>query len=159
MSLVAIPTTRIERRRVPWALVLLLAIAAAGVGVLIKYALIHRSSAGGIETAEFYTAATMDMDVAISKDGELAAVNNVDILNPIEGLATILDIAKEGSFVKKGDIVARMDAADIQQKMENCTLEMQKAQGDLTAAQEDLHGVDDTDASNKEGQQTYNTQK
>jgi HlyD family secretion protein len=136
MSIVAIPTTEIERRRVPWALVLLIAIAAAGVGVLIKYAMIHRGSAGGIATGEFYTAATMDMDVAISKDGELSAVNNVDIVNPIEGLGTILEIAKEGSFVKKGDVVVRIDSSDIQQKIENCTLELQKAQGDLTAASE-----------------------
>ena len=59
MSLVAIPTTEIQRRRVPWALVLLIALAVAGVSVLIKYVMIHRGSAGGIATGEFYTAATM----------------------------------------------------------------------------------------------------
>src|SRR5438270_12704598 len=153
MSLVAIPTPVLLKRRIPWALVLFISLAIVGVAAFFKTFNFRRDPGGIGGTGEFYTAATMDMDVAISKDGELSAVNNVDIVNPIEGLATMLDIAKEGSFVKKGDIVVRMDSADIQQKMENCTLEMQKAESDLTAAQEAKEIQDSKNAADLEAAQ------
>src|SRR4051812_10469895 len=51
----------------------------------------------------FQTVSRMDMDVKVSKDGELAAINNIDVNNLVEGSTTIQQMAKEGTFVKKGD--------------------------------------------------------
>ena len=47
----------------------------------------------------------MDMDIKINKDGELDAVNNIDIMCEVEGQNTITNIVPEGTYVKKGDIL------------------------------------------------------
>ena len=62
-----------------------------------------RASSGGVAAGKFYAVNPIDFDVKVAKDGELAAVNNIDILNLVEGQSTIVHIVKEGAFVKKGD--------------------------------------------------------
>src|SRR5436190_7352928 len=84
----------------------------------------------------YFTIAPMDLDVKVVKDGELAAVNNIDISNLVEGQTTIQQIVKEGAYVKKGDILITLDSASIKQKIEDTTLEVQKADADLIAAKE-----------------------
>src|SRR5205814_5007072 len=49
----------------------------------------------------YFTVTPMDLDVKVVKDGELAAINNIDITNMVEGQTTIQQIVKEGSYVKK----------------------------------------------------------
>ena len=134
MSVVAVPSSLPLRRRIPWMLILALAVVAVGIAwVAVNYAGRTTSEFAG---AQFYAIAPMDMDITISKDGELQAVNNVDITNPLEGQSTIIDIAKEGDFVHKGDVVVKFDSSDIQQKIESAQLDLQRAEADLTAARE-----------------------
>src|SRR5690349_1772219 len=110
MSILALPTSAAAKRRIPWTIALFVAIAAVGVYALI--ATLWRPRVPGILAGEFHTVAPTDLDVTISKDGELQAVNNVDIANPVEGSSVVLDIAKEGAYVHKGDIVVRIDDKD-----------------------------------------------
>ena len=58
---------------------------------------------------QFYSVAPMDLDVKINKDGELAALNNIDIICEVEGQTTIQTIVPEGSNVKKGDVLLVID--------------------------------------------------
>src|SRR5439155_13117046 len=111
-------------------------------------------SGGPPLAGEFYTVAPMDMDITINKDGELGAVNNVEITSPVEGQNTIVDIAKEGDFVHKGDVICKLDSSDIEQKIQNSTLDLQKAQNDLTAAREQKEIQESTNAANIEAANT-----
>src|SRR3954453_4731049 len=63
----------------------------------------------------YFTIAPMDLDVKVVKDGELSAINNIDISNLVEGQTTIQQIVKEGSYVKKGEILVTLDSAQIKQ--------------------------------------------
>jgi HlyD family secretion protein len=134
MSVVAIPSAVIVRRRIPWVLVLGFSIALVGALWVINTFVLHRG--GPVSVGEFYTIVPLNLDVTIAKDGELQAVNNVDIVCPVEGQSVVLDIAKEGSFVHKGDVIVRIDSTDIKTKIEASQLEVQKSQSDFSAAQE-----------------------
>ena len=48
------------------------------------------AGAGNGGAGKFYAVAPIDFDVKVAKDGELAAVNNIDILNQVEGVSTIV---------------------------------------------------------------------
>src|SRR5688572_3667982 len=144
MSLVAVPTAIPVRRRIPWVLATFIAVGAVGV-VIVILAIVSGPGAGG-GVGEFYRVIPMDMDITINKDGELQAVNNVEITCQVDGQNTILEIAKEGVFVRKGDVVCKIDSTEIETKIESAQLDLQRAESDLTAAKE-----------NKEIQESSNT--
>jgi len=77
-----------------------------------------------------------DLDVKITKDGELQAANNIDIISTVEGQATITQIIKEGTYVLKGQVLVTLDSSLIKQKIEDTTLDVQRAEADLTTAKE-----------------------
>src|SRR4030095_12898304 len=82
------------------------------------------------------TISPMDLDMKINKDGELQAVNNIDIISEVEGSTTIQTLVKEGSKVSKGDVLITLDSSAIKQKIEDTTLELQRADADVTNARE-----------------------
>lgn len=83
-----------------------------------------------------YTVTPMDLTIKISKDGELHAINNIDVVNRVEGQTAIQTLVKEGTTVKKGDVLATLDAAAIRQKIEDTTLELEKAEAEFANAKE-----------------------
>lgn len=105
-----------------------------------------RSTASPIVAAKFYAVAPMDFDVKVLKDGELAAVNNIDILNLVEGSSTIVQIVKEGSYVHKGDKLVEIDSSEIRQKIEDGTLDVQKAETDVVTYRE-LRAIQESENS------------
>src|SRR5438477_7920582 len=98
MSLIAVPASFPIKRRIPWTLALFVAVALVGVVWIVASLTDSTPAAAG---TQFFTVAPMDLDITISKDGELQACNNVEINSPVEGQNVILDIAKEGSNVHK----------------------------------------------------------
>lgn len=94
------------------------------------------SSGAGAEGLPTYTVVPMDLDIKQSKDGELQATENIEVACTVEGQTTVLTVVKEGVNVKKGDVLATLDASQIKQKVEDTTLELQKAEADLTTATE-----------------------
>jgi HlyD family secretion protein len=134
MSLIALPTTSQNKSR--WMVWLLVPFAVL-LALLTVWALGGKTGpvalSGG---APFHRVAPMDMDVKIVKDGELQAVNAIEIQSEVEGQTTIQTLVKEGTFVKKDDVLITLDSAAIRQKIEDTTLELQKAEADLTNARE-----------------------
>src|SRR5215212_6567912 len=49
-----------------------------------------------IASGKFYTVSPTDLDIKFRKDGELQAVNNVDVLCMVEGRSTMVYLVKEG---------------------------------------------------------------
>jgi HlyD family secretion protein len=97
-----------------------------------------------------YTVVPMDLDIKIQKDGELQALNNIEISSQVEGQTTIQTIVPEGATVKKGDVLITLDSSAIKQKIEDTTLELQKAEADLTTSQELLGIQQDQNAADLE---------
>jgi len=136
MSLVALPTTSPARTRSRWMVWMLVPVALL-VTLVGVWALGGRSRVPLLPgAAQFHRVGLGDMDVKIVKDGELQAINAIEIQSEVEGQTTIQTLVKEGSSVKKGDVLITLDSAAIRQKIEDTTLELQKAEADLTNARE-----------------------
>jgi multidrug efflux pump subunit AcrA (membrane-fusion protein) len=124
------------------------------IGVVIAVAAAWQIAGGAgkqADVGQYYTAAIMPLEVSINKDGELQAIRNVDIVNPIEGSSTIQFIVKEGTSVKKGETLVIIDSTEIAQKLETATLDLQKAQSDVIAAKEGKEIQESTNIANLEG--------
>ena len=137
MELIAIPTAAGTAQRNRWLIWLL-----APIGALLLVGTFWLMSSrigtgtGAIGGGNFYNVHPIDMNVTIAKDGELGAVNNIDIICRVEGQTTVQTLIKEGSFVKKGDVLITLDSSAIKQKIEDTTLELQSAEAALITAKE-----------------------
>src|SRR5882724_1693108 len=126
MSEIALPTTPNSIRRwIVWLIApLAFLVAIGGVWLLIQ--------SGGTSpvpgSGRFYTVGPTDFDVTLTYDGELQAVNNIDIISQVEGQTIIQTLVKEGTTVKKGDVLMTLDASAIKQKIEDTVLDLQKAE-------------------------------
>ncbi len=145
-------------RRFPWT-VIVIAAAAALLG-LASWGVI-RSMRGGnsaaLEGRKFFTVMPMDLEVKILKDGELQAINNIDITCRVEGSNTIQQMVKEGASVKKGDVLVLLDSSQIKLKIEDTTLDLQKAEADLLTAREIKEIQESQNAANLEAAQVAST--
>jgi multidrug efflux pump subunit AcrA (membrane-fusion protein) len=148
MSMVAVSTSFPVKRRIPWLLAALVSLVA--VGVFAGYVALTTGHGADLAPGQFYTVVPMDMDITITKDGELQAVKNIDIQSPVEGQNVILDIATEGDYVHKGDVVCKIDSTDIERKIETATLDLQTAESNLAAAREGKEIQESTNVANLE---------
>ena len=55
-----------------------------------------KSAPGPALASQVYQVVPMDLEIKISKDGEIQAINNIDINCQVEGTSTITTIVKEG---------------------------------------------------------------
>jgi HlyD family secretion protein len=85
---------------------------------------------------KFHSVTPVTLDVTVLKDGELQAVENIDVQCMVEGRTTIVHIVKEGTRVKKGDLLVELDSSLISQALLTSTLEKKQAETDLKTAQE-----------------------
>ncbi len=70
--------------------------------------------------------------------GDLQAVDNIEIVCEVEGSSTITELAPEGSFAKKGDILVVLDSSAIRQRLEDALIDWQRQKADVTTAEEML---------------------
>ncbi len=136
VNLLTIPTVEPRSaRRFIW----LLAPAAALLAVALFWAFTSGSNSNGAAVAgspSWFRVIPMDIDVKLVKDGELQAINNIEIQSLVEGQTTVQTLVKEGASVKKGDVLITLDSSAIRQKIEDTTLDLQKAEADVTNAKE-----------------------
>ena len=134
-----------------WPLMGLCAVA-AGVGAWLGYRRMPAKATLPPE-ATFYHVVPMDLPIRIQKEGELQAVNNIDVVCMVEGGTTLTELVKEGTFVHKGDLLVRMDASAIQQKVDDTHDLLQAANDDLTNAVELEKIQEDQNAANLQAAQ------
>ncbi len=68
-----------------------------------------------------------DMIVSIAEDGTLESSHNLDIKCEVQGGSTILWIVPDGTEVRKGDELVRLDSAGIQEKIDLQRIAYEKA--------------------------------
>ncbi|QOV91350.1 HlyD family efflux transporter periplasmic adaptor subunit [Humisphaera borealis] len=112
--------------------------AVVGVSAYYGRSYILPASSSGISDFKFYTVTPTEMQVKVFKDGELQALNSIEILSNVEAIATIVQIVKEGATVNAGDVLVELDSSAIRQKIEDTTLELQRAESDVAAARNTL---------------------
>lgn len=90
-----------------------------------------RSSRGG-ETA---LATVGAFDITTTANGELEAKNQTEIRNQLEVPTTLVEVAAEGTRVKPGDVLVRLNPEQVKQNLETANLELETAKANFTAAE------------------------
>ncbi len=70
--------------------------------------------------------------------GELEARNQIELRSELDTRAGIVEIVAEGSVVKKGDLLVQLNAEQLQDQIVLQNLEVDRAQADVTAAENSL---------------------
>ena len=84
-----------------------------------------------------------DFKVVVTTTGELRASKFVQVTGPAQAQAVnvyqtkISSIVPEGTVVKEGDVIAELDRAPVATRLNDVTLNLQKAQAEFTTAQLD----------------------
>ena len=94
------------------------------------------SASGNLEKASTATATLGDLRVTVIEGGDLVSANPTLIRSEVEGRNTIIELVPEGSYVKKGDIVVRMDSSGIEEKLNRQEIELERAADNLTQAEQ-----------------------
>lgn len=82
------------------------------------FTLIFRASNKEKDTTTlFHTVKRGDFLISVVEGGGLKAVNEVVVRSELEGSAPIISIVKEGTFVKKGQLLVELDSADLQERV------------------------------------------
>jgi HlyD family secretion protein len=89
------------------------------------------NDAGVIETA---IARTMSFDVTTTATGDLQAAKQIEIRNPLDQQTTITEIVKEGSRVKMGDVIVKLNTQQIEQQVAQEQLAVESARANLAVA-------------------------
>lgn len=148
MSSIAIPQALpATRRYTAWLVASAIALAAVGVT---WFAVSSRGVGGGVASSAYHTIAPISMEVTVTKDGELQAISNTEIVCPVEGQSVLQSIVKEGTTVTKGDVIAVIETTELQTKLEQAMLDVQKAEADLTTAKEAKEIQESTNVANLE---------
>ncbi|MEI8195340.1 MAG: efflux RND transporter periplasmic adaptor subunit [Phycisphaerae bacterium] len=85
-----------------------------------------------------YPVAPVSVDVKIKLSGELKAIKNEEVRNLVEGQTTILWIPPEGTKVKEGDVLVRLAADAIKDKVEDARIRVETAKGAAVNASQTL---------------------
>ncbi|MEM8872753.1 MAG: HlyD family efflux transporter periplasmic adaptor subunit [Planctomycetota bacterium] len=91
-----------------------------------------------IDAVTYEPVVRMDLDITVRKDGELQSVNSTEVVSRLEGNNTIVELVEEGTFVRAGDLLVRLDSSGIEREFQETELELQGAENDLINATEQL---------------------
>ncbi len=98
-----------------------------------------------------YTVIPMRLDIDVTQQGELQAVDNIELISKVEGRATITDIVKEGAYVHKDDVLVQLDSSIIRQTIDDLSLEIQRQDAAVANAREMLAIQESNNAAELEG--------
>ncbi len=93
----------------------ILALLAFGVAASFPLGLFSRSTTGRETLTEKVRRA--DLTVTVTEDGNVESSQNIDVKCAVKGGSTILWLIKDGTVVKKGDELARLDSSSIEDQI------------------------------------------
>jgi len=116
-------------------------------GVVI-WATLSLSDVSQAETAaptgalEWYAASVSDFDVKVIATGELEARHQIEVKSKVKGSNAIVSVVDEGTSVKAGDLLVKLDDTSIVTNIEEQQINVESARASLLAAQRDLELVE-----------------
>jgi HlyD family secretion protein len=90
------------------------------------------------QALSFYEAKSGDFLVSVVEGGTLEAVNEISIRSEVEGIARIIFIVPEGSYVKKDDLLVELDSASSEDAVNQQQINVEKAQFALVQSEQQL---------------------
>jgi HlyD family secretion protein len=130
----AIASGSAKSRSLVWWIAPIVVVAVAG-GLF--WAFSSGAGAQAPQTAgQFVTIAPMDVEIKIVRDGDLQAVDFVDIKSQVESATQVLEVVREGASVKKGEVICTMDSSQLEQRKEDLSNQIIKAESALQISKE-----------------------
>ena len=77
----------------------------------------------------------MSFDITTAASGELEAKNQIEIRNKLETPATIAEVVAEGTRVKAGDLLVRLNVDQIKQTLDQAKVEIENVKAGVEASQ------------------------
>lgn len=106
-----------------------------------------RDEAAGTELALTTNVAREKLRVAVVEAGQLKAARSTDIYCKVRGGATILELVDEGTHVKEGDVVIKLDAKSLEDDLTAQKIKFLNAQAARTQAEKAKEIQDSKNAS------------
>lgn len=97
-----------------------------------------RASRSSGPAPSFFEARRGDFLISVVEGGTVEAVNEVVVRSEFEGTARIIFIVREGSYVKKGDMVVELDSSQAQDQVNQQQITFEKNQFAVTQAEQQL---------------------
>ncbi len=85
-----------------------------------------------------YVVARGSFEISVPASGELAALKQIEIRNRLDYRAAITELADEGTYVSKGDVLVSFAEDEVQDKITDAEDAVNTAQASLVAAQSKL---------------------
>src|SRR5262249_2078896 len=86
------------------------------------------------ETLEVFTVAKTSFDIATTSSGELEAKKQIEIRSKLESQCNIVEIVPEGTSVKAGTVLVRLNSDQLQTKIQQESVDVESAKSDAEAA-------------------------
>ncbi|MEM1107447.1 MAG: efflux RND transporter periplasmic adaptor subunit [Planctomycetota bacterium] len=93
------------------------------------------ATASGVE---WYRVQTRSFELTVTESGDLDAVERVEIKSKVEGRPEIIYLVEEGTEVKAGEVLVRLDSDDLRTRIEESVLAVEKARADEIFARRGL---------------------
>ncbi|MAY74085.1 MAG: hypothetical protein CMJ31_05035 [Phycisphaerae bacterium] len=93
------------------------------------------SDTASTTSSEITRVSNRDFEITTLATGELQSRNKVEIRSRVEGTTSIVEIVPEGSRVKEGDVLVRLNEDEIKRELEEEELQYSEAKLNLEAAQ------------------------
>ncbi len=94
-----------------------------------------RGAAGQTSLAESVAVVMSTFDINATAVGELEARKQIEVRSQLEQPTTIVDVVREGTNVKAGEVLVRLNADSIQQQIDEEMLRVETARADLAVAE------------------------
>jgi HlyD family secretion protein len=89
-------------------------------------------------SGDLFAAQYGSFDIAIPASGELVAQNQIEIRNRLETRAVITEIASEGTYVRKGDVLMKLNDEELRNRIKDAEDALNSAETSLISAQANL---------------------
>jgi HlyD family secretion protein len=111
-----------------------LALAGVAVGSMLGVRPAQRSDDPN-DAPDIGTAKVVTFDITTTATGELEALRQVDLRSQIEQDTAITEIVREGTLVKQGDVLLRLNSDSIQTQIDEESLRVETARAELATAE------------------------
>ena len=108
-------------------------VAALVIGLVVRAAISPKDTSASRAT---FTVVRGPLKLAVNETGELQAADSIKITPEIDGEGTIVELVDEGTRVKKGDVLVKLDKTQLEQTLADTEIEVENAKANLTRAQE-----------------------
>ncbi len=90
------------------------------------------------DLAVYHEAKRSNFLVSIVEGGNLEAVNEVVVRNEVDGDSRVIFIIPEGTFVKEGDLIVELDAAEAEEELKDQQITFETSSAAFVTADNDL---------------------